>query len=314
MSTQISKKRIPSVRLLPRRLKPGDLVRVLSPASPAGPSVLRDGLAVLRSLKLRVEVNGLPAKFARGYLAGGDSERAAALNDAFRDPDVRAVFCARGGYGSARLLPLLRDDLVAADPKVVFGFSDITGLLAGLFRRCGLVAFHGPVAATFSGDRAERRRLGELLFSDRVPVLAGGRTLQPGKADGAVVGGNLSVLCGLLGTPFFPETEGCILFLEEVGEPLYKIDRMLTQLRLAGIFDRVAGAALGSWAGCGPTGDVEDLFRERLNRPDIPVVAGLPAGHGPVNQPFPLGLPAVLDGEKREIRFPFPATRPAEDE
>lgn len=259
-----------------------------------------------------MEVNGLPGKSANGYLAGGDSERAAALNEAFQDPEVRAIFCARGGYGSARLLPLLRDDLVAADPKVVFGFSDITGLLAGLFRRCGLVAFHGPVAATFSGDRAERRRLGELLFSDRVPVLGGGRTLQPGKAEGPVVGGNLSVLCGLLGTPFFPETEGCILFLEEVNEPLYKIDRMLTQLRLGGILDRVVGVALGNLTGCGPAGDVEDLVRERLNRPHIPLAAGLPAGHGPVNLPFPLGLPAVLDGERREIRFPYPATRPAD--
>ncbi len=301
--------------LLPRRLRPGDRVRLLSPASPVRGAALRAGLATLRALDLRVTVDVPSGGSSAAYLAGGDDERAAALNAAFRDPETRAIFCARGGYGTARLLPLLDEKAVTRDPKAVVGFSDITGLLAGLYRRCGLVGFHGPVATTFSGDPAERDRIAGLLFSDSVPALSapGARALQPGTARGPLVGGNLSVFCGLLGTPFFPSADGSLLFLEDVGEPLYKIDRLLTQLRLAGAFDRIAGLALGSWTDCGPVGDLEALVLERLNRPDVPVLTGLPAGHGSENHPFPLGLPAVLDADRREIRFCFPATRPAAD-
>jgi muramoyltetrapeptide carboxypeptidase len=276
---------------------------------------LRAGLATLRALDLNVAVDLPSGGSPAAYLAGSDGERAAALNAAFRDRETRAVFCARGGYGTPRLLPLLDENAVSRDPKIVMGFSDATGLLAGLYRRCGLVGFHGPMGATFSGGPAERTRIADLLFSDSVPSLRspGVRALQPGKARGPLVGGNLSVFCGLLGTPFFAPVDGGLLFLEEVGEPLYKIDRLLTQLRLAGVFDRIAGLGLGSWTDCGPHGDLEALILERLNRPDIPVLAGLPAGHGPDNHPFPLGLPAVMDGGRREIRFPSPATRPADD-
>jgi muramoyltetrapeptide carboxypeptidase len=272
-------------------------------------------MATLRALELRVAVDMRSVGSPAAYLAGSDAERAAALNAAFRDSETRAVFCARGGYGTARLLPLLDGAAVVRDPKIVMGFSDVTGLLAGLYRRCGLVGFHGPVAATFSGDSAERRRIAELLFSRSVPPLRGPgvRVLQPGTARGPLVGGNLSVFCGLLGTPFFPPVDGSLLFLEEVGEPLYKIDRLLTHLRLAGVLDRIAGLALGSWTDCGPLGDPETLILERLSRRDVPVLGGLPAGHGPDNHPFALGLPAVLDADRREIRFPFPATRPADD-
>jgi muramoyltetrapeptide carboxypeptidase len=268
-------------------------------------------MAALRALELEVSFSG-DGDGPRGYLAASDTARADALNAAFRDPAVRAVFCARGGYGTSRLLPLLDTAALRRDPKVVMGFSDITALLGALERTVRLVTFHGPVVAGFSPDPAERERWARLLFSDAPPEIGGGdvRALQSGAATAPIIGGNLSVFCALLGTPFQPAAAGRILFLEEVGEPLYRIDRMLTQLRLAGVLERIAGLALGRFAGCGPAGDIEDLVLERLDRPSIPVLSGLPAGHGPVNQPFPLGLRAAMDGRRRSIRFPEPATAP----
>jgi muramoyltetrapeptide carboxypeptidase len=308
---EFGKKSVPPRTILPRRLRPGDAVRIVAPAGPVRPVDLRIGAAVLRSLDLRVSLSEFPPDRS-GYLAGSDADRAEALNNAFRDPGIRAVFCARGGYGTPRILPRLDLDALRRDPKPVVGFSDITALLAALNRRVGLVAFHGPVIRTLSGDPDDRRRIERLLFSDAIPEIGGGgiRVLRPGTARGPVAGGNLSVLCGLAGTPFFPSLRGAILFLEEVGEPLYKIDRMLTQLRLSGALDAVAGLALGRFEDCGPPGDVDGLVLDRLERRDVPVLAGLPAGHGAANHPFPLGLSATLETGPRRLRF---STAPTAD-
>lgn len=311
MSSQFPQKKSGAPLRLPRRLRPGDRVQVLAPASPVPAVALRDGLAALRGLGLDVSLSG-DLDAPNGYLAGSDRARADALNAAFGDPSVRGVFCARGGYGTLRLLPLLDTAALRRDPKVVMGFSDITTLLAALDQTVGLVTFHGPVVARLSLDPAERERWLQLLFSDGPTEIGGGdtRILQSGAAKGPIIGGNLSVFCALLGTPFHPPVAGRILFLEEVGESLYRIDRMVTQLRLVGVLEQIVGLALGRFIGCGPVGDIEALFLERLNRPTLPVLSGLPAGHGPVNHPFPLGLGAVMETQQRSIRFPEPATVP----
>jgi muramoyltetrapeptide carboxypeptidase len=267
------------------------------------PEALAAGLDVLASLLPGVEVAAGPELLARqGYLAGTDAERAGHLTRAMLDPGVGAVVAARAGYGCSRLLPRLDLEALAAAGKLLVGFSDLTCLLNALASR-GLVTVHGPMVLGLpAADQASREDLAALL-SGRPPWPAQltGRALAPGLAQGPakgpLMGGNLTLLCHLLGTPWFPELTGALLCLEETNEPAYRLDRCLTQLILAGVFDRVAGVALGSL--CAEAEDPPELTQaaaERLAGLGLPVVMGLPFGHGPKNRPLPLGALAELDG------------------
>lgn len=250
-----------------------------------------------------------------GYLAGGDAERAADLMDMFRDPAVRAIFCVRGGYGSSRLLPEMDFAVIRENPKILVGFSDITSLLLALHTMAGLVTFHGPMLA---GDPATgwteftedwlRRALFAPMPLGLLTGLPGAPppvTIHGGRAGGALAGGNLSLVAASLGTPYQPDTRGKILFLEEVGEAPYRIDRMLTQLRNAGVFDGVAGILVGECVGCGTAAappdsgleppPVEAVLRDRLGGLGVPVLYGLAVGHGRHLATLPLGVRAVLD-------------------
>ncbi|MCF8063385.1 MAG: LD-carboxypeptidase, partial [Deltaproteobacteria bacterium] len=222
------------------------------------------------------------------------------LHTMFARPEVKAVFCARGGYGCLRLLPRIDLSLIRARPKIFVGYSDVTALLWGLHAATGLVSFHGPVVKGLHGETVQDlerllRWICEAGEPPEIDLLPGGRVIREGRATGPVFGGNLSLVSHLVGTPFMPDLDGAILFLEETHEPLYRIDRMLTHLALGGVFERLSGFLLGEFDGDHSVEDLLALLMEHLSPLDIPVVAGLPVGHGNRNLPLPIGLPALLD-------------------
>lgn len=280
--------------------RPGQAIALAAPAGAVDPAALEAGLAVLAGLLPGVEIVAGPELAARrGYLAGTDAERAERLTRAMLEPGPGAVLAARGGYGCSRLLPLLDIDALAAGRRLLVGFSDLTCLLNVLATR-GLVTVHGPMAVRLPAtDQASLDDLAALL-SGRPPWPARltGRPLAPGLARGPLLGGNLTLLCHLLGTPWFPDLTGAVLFIEELGEPAYRLDRCLTQLALAGVFARVAGVAVGSLSeGAADPPELTEAAAERLANLGLPVVMGLPCGHGPMNRPLPLGALAELDGQ-----------------
>jgi muramoyltetrapeptide carboxypeptidase len=293
--------------LKPSRLKPGDRIGVIAPAGPVAPEDLKPGLRTLADYGLRV-IEGAHLYDVRGYTAGDDDARLEDFHAMLVRPDVGAVFCARGGYGCLRLLPRIDLSLVRAHPKAVVGYSDVTALLWGLHAAAGLVSFHGPVVKGLHGDTMQDLErlihwIRETGDPPRIDLGAGTRVIRGGRATGPVFGGNLSLVSRLVGTPFMPDLNGAILLLEDTREPLYRIDRMLTHLALAGVFDRLSGFLLGAFDGDHSEEDVLSLLMEHLSPLGIPVVAGLPVGHGGRNLPLPIGLPAVLDTDDMRITW-----------
>lgn len=280
------------------RLQPHQTVGVIAPASPAGRSEIAEGLRLLESFPFHIHL-GRHLFDQVSYLAGADRDRVSDLHGMFSDPRVRAIFCARGGYGSARLLDKIDFDLIQRNPKVVVGFSDLTALLVAVYQQSGLIAIHGPTLSDLPEDD-NWDHLCELITTSHRPqiLLRQGRVLNEGKARGKLMGGNLSTICSLLDTPFLPSFEGAILFLEEKGESPYKLDRMLTHLLLTGRLDGVSGLVIGQIEDCGEKAVISGLLEERLCALTIPVVTGLPVGHGSQNRALPLGISAVVDTER----------------
>jgi muramoyltetrapeptide carboxypeptidase len=297
----------------PPRLKPGSLIGLVTPASPVpDEAVLARGESALKELGFRV-CRGRHVTDKLGYLAGTDQDRAEDLNEMFADPSVSGIFCVRGGYGAARLLDRLQFEPLKERPKVFLGYSDITALEMALLREIGLVTFYGPMVSTemikeFPPEN--RRRLMEALTQTTPPSPIGlvlddpGIIIRPGMAEGILVGGCLSILVSLLGTSHAPPLEGAILFLEDIDEEPYRLDRHLTQLRLSGQLRRVAGIAVGQLVNCEPRRDrtsyvrscsSSDVLRDRLGDLGVPVLARLGFGHGPHQATLPQGVPAVLD-------------------
>lgn len=294
----------PDGALFPPPLKPGDAVGIAAPASHFDREAFRVGLEALKSMGL---VPVLPdAIFERkNYLAGSDVSRADTLNRLMADPAIRGIVCARGGYGSMRVLEHIDYDAVRRHPKTVAGFSDVTALLWALYRRCGLVTCHGPTVTTLGGaDEATRASLARVLFgADSIGIAApDGCVLVPGSAAGLLVGGNLTTLCHLVGTADTPRFDGCVLLLEDRGEAPYRVDRMLTQMRLAGCFEGVVGVALGSFEDCGGTDEVARVALEAFAGMGVPVAAGFDIGHGRTNIAVPLGAPCELDADRGVLR------------
>ncbi|MBU4184597.1 MAG: LD-carboxypeptidase, partial [Proteobacteria bacterium] len=246
-----------------------------------------------------------------GYLAGPDVHRANLLNKLFADSSIKAIICARGGYGSIRILPLLDYNIIRNNPKIFVGFSDVSAILSAIYTKCGLVTFHGPMVTTIA-DASQKTKESMLstFFSDiKLKItIKKGITLRHGSASGIVSGGNLATLCHLVGTPFEPSFKDHILFLEDRGEATYKIDRMLTQMKMAGCFDGIAGLVLGFFEDCGKIGElfsvVDDIFKDD----DIPILAGFEAGHGRNNITIPFGITATLDSDRNLLSFHEAAT------
>ena len=310
----------PPEPVFPKALKKGDTVALISPASPGHEPDGNDlAVEIVTSLGYKPRVMPNAGKFTR-YLAGTDAERAADLNAAFADPSVDAVWCLRGGYGTPRILPLLDYETIRKHPKVFIGYSDITGTLNAINRLTGLVTFHGPnggdVQSDYTLDQFRRvvanpqaaGRIAEPPPPGKPPregwVDRENRLyrLAPGKAKGRLVGGNISVFSTLIGTPFEPELKGRILFLEEVGEDPYRIDRWLTQFLLTGKLSGLAGVALGKFSKCNSedsygTWTWEEVCKDRFGGLGIPVLARLVFGHVTDKATLPLGVMAELDAD-----------------
>lgn len=291
--------------VVPQRLRKGDLIAVVSPASPPQQSSrLARGVDALLEQGFRVRL-GLSVGLEQGYLAGDDALRARDINDALMDPSVRAIFCTRGGYGSARLLPLLKWDALRENAKILLGFSDITALSLAAYAKAGMRTFAGPMVAAEFGSGilpATADALWDMLMRPvskrELAVGPDARTLRAGKADGPLLGGNLAVLTSLIGSPWLPSFKDSILFLEDVGEPVYRIDRMLLQLRYAGVFDGIAGVVLGRFTGI-PDASKDrpllDVIEEYLLPLQVPVMHSISFGHIPDKITLPIGTPVALD-------------------
>ena len=298
----------------PPRLCRGDLIGVVSPAAAVPAESLRRGCAELERLGFTVRV-GPHALDRHRFLAGSDRDRADELTAMFQDPAVRAIFCSRAGYGSGRLLPLLDFPTLARAPKIFLGFSDVTLLLNAFVQQAGLGCFHGPVVAgEFANDISPRslsHLFGLLMTGAGEERLAFPTAVRDGVAEGQLLGGCLSLLVTTLGTPFTPDTAGAVLFIEDVGEKPYRIDRMLTHLKQAGKLDHLAGVIFGAMSGCLGDGNdpalllsvIADVFSDY----SYPVGFGLPAGHGGENLALPLGTRVRLDTAQRHLTFLEPA-------
>jgi len=280
----------------PAALRPGDRVAVVTPSGPVDAERLAGGAALLEELGFRVS---LPEPGASWRLfAARDDQRRAQLLAAFADPEVRAVWCARGGYGVARFLPEIEPAWLRRHAKLCIGFSDATALLQLVVQRARVAALHGPMVAmdlVAQRDAGTVDHLLEILGGSaawRVPVP---RSIVAGTAEGPVYGGCLTVLASLAGTPLEPRFAGGIALLEDIAEkPLRRIDRMLVQLRQSRVLDDVRGILFGSMPDCGPADDLCDAIGDCLGGLGVPIGFGAPVGHGPVHYAVPLGVAARL--------------------
>lgn len=289
--------------LQPQVLRAGDAVALVSPAGPVAAEKIHAAAKVLEGWGLRPRI--YPHAFDRhSFYAGTDADRLADLNQALNDPEIRAVICNRGGYGVQRIVGQVDLDAVRRDPKLVSGFSDITALHGLLWSQARLATVHGPVAnqlgssGLFADGLRHALMSGEPVLLKADPHAATGSVRTAGRATGIVLGGNLSMLSTCIGTPFMPDLEGAILLLEDVGEAAYRVDRLITHLDNCGLLQRLAGVALGDFsvpAHAAGAITPADVLLERLGGLGIPVLGGLPVGHGDANQAVPLGTQAVLD-------------------
>jgi muramoyltetrapeptide carboxypeptidase len=295
-------RRAPGNALLrPPRLHLGDLVAVTAVAGPIQAERLVAGVERLRGwgLRVRVQPHTLDTH-PLGYLAGPDADRAADFAAAWMDDDVAAVVAGRGGYGTKRMLELLDwRRLAEARPKILAGFSDITALHQAVANRLGLVSLHSHVTTSLgAASEASAAAMRAMLFEPAAVDLfgeAGVRTLTPGTAPGVLIGGNLSMLAGEVGTAFNRPAAGGIVLLEEVTEEPYRIDRLLTQLLRSGWFDGVRGVVLGAFTECGDPASVDAVLLDRLLPLGVPLVAGFDFGHTPTSRTVPLGVRATID-------------------
>lgn len=302
----------------PSRVSRGDRIVLVSPATAAFETQPIEIMAdAFRALGLEVVLGGNFYQ-RRGYFAGTDAERAEDLNAAFADPSIRMIF-ARGGWGSARLLPLLDYEVIAANPKVLLGYSDATALITGVHAKTGLITFHGPTPVSrFSAQHIRRVIMNGEALQMRNPVdIDDDNTIQtedriqvlrPGKVRGRLLGGNLTVLTAIMGSSYLPHFDGAILFLEDVNEAVYRVDRMLTELKLAGILDRIAGFVFGRCTDCDPDSSygsltLEEVLKEHILPLGIPAFSGSMIGHIDEQFTLPLGAELELEAETGTLRL-----------
>ncbi|WP_369147456.1 LD-carboxypeptidase [Streptomyces sp. R44] len=300
------------------RLAPGARVAVVAPSGPIPEERLTAGLDVLRGWGLEpvVAPHVLDAHPTLGYLAGTDRARARDLTEAWCDPTVSAVLCARGGFGAQRMVDLMDWTAIrAAGPKAFVGYSDVTALHEAFAVRAGFATLHGPMVAagTFLADATTQESLRATLFAPETVLTlapATARALVPGRARGVTLGGCVSLLAADLGTPHGrASARGGLLLLEDVGEEPYRLDRILTQLLRSGWLDGVAAVGLGSWEECGPYEEVRAVLADRLGGLGVPVLEEMGFGHSPTALTLPLGLPAVLDADTGTLTLDAPALR-----
>ncbi len=313
--------------LLPHALRAGSTVGIVAPASGVSMRDIADGISAMKNWGCKVELGKAITK-SNGYLAATDEDRAAEFMEFIERPDIDAILCARGGYGVMRILPMLDFDVIRSHPKIIVGYSDITALVNAVYTRSRVVAFHGPVASS-TFDRFTKEYFYNTLFTDTpLGKIADSqefsninfsesrlRTIYGGKGHGRLVGGNLTLIASTLGTPYEIDTTDAILFLEEVSEEPYRIDRMLTQLWLAGKLQACKGIALGRFKDCERLRDpgfrisftLEKVLQERLASLKIPTVYGLPIGHVQSKMTVPIGTMAELDADSGTLSLIEPS-------
>jgi len=293
----------------PPRLKKGDLIGLVSPSSTiADPARIEKGVSYLERLGYRVIVGNHVLK-TYGYLAGTDEERAQDLHSMFGNKEVRAVWCIRGGYGTPRLLRSLNYRLIAQNPKIFVGYSDITTLHMAIFRRTGLVTFHGPMLGVDMAGQMEpysEERLWQTLTSATKPGVVplpapGPQGLRSGRATGRMIGGNLALLQSIMGTRYLPDFTDTLLFIEEIGEEPYRVDRMLVHMLNAGVFAKVRGVLVGQFTDCEPKDATKPslslarVFEEAAEYAGVPMLARMPFGHEEVKMTIPVGTRGRMD-------------------
>jgi len=305
------------VILRPPKLAPGSTIGVVGPASPMLESRLRNGIAYLEKRGYRVKL-GESVRRVYGYLAGNDRQRADDINAMFADPEVQAIFCTRGGYGTPRLLHLIDYDVIVAAPKILVGYSDITALQMAILAKASLITFSGPMVAVEMGvgidafteshfwplltDRDAPR---QLWLEDEEERELGGQALK-----GRLIGGNLAMLASMVGTPYLPSFEGCILVIEDVGEEPYKTDRNLIQLRQAGLLGRLSALVVGNFSDCEASSEnsltLPQLIADVTGDLGVPVFFSLPYGHVSRKYTLPIGASARVDAARRCIEILAP--------
>lgn len=295
--------------LKPPRLHPGARIGVIAPAGPVtGERLTRldRGMDYLRRRGFRV-IEGRFLRRRTGYTAGSDDERLSDLNNMLRDAQVDAVFCARGGYGLGRLLDRIDYRAVRRRPKILVGYSDVTALQSALFRRTGLVTFAGPMVAADLGtpmpERTESSLWQMLTAAGEPPPVGELTTIAAGVAEGRLLGGCLSVLVTLLGTRFMPNLDGAVLVAEDIGEPLYKIDRYFCQLKNAGFLRLLKGVILGQFTGMNDSSADLAAVVAGFFKGKVPIAAGLPFGHEPLKVTIPYGVRVRLDADVGTLHF-----------
>ena len=300
-----------------RRLRPGDKIGLIAPASAVSPRQIEVALHNMRGMGLDPQL-GQHVREVHGYLAGTDAQRAADINAMFADPEISAVFAISGGWGCARLLPLLDWDLIRDNPKLLIGYSDITALHCAFAARAGFPTIHAPNAAN-RWDVASWNSFWWMTFAGLAPLLGGpseeaqagraARTVSAGRAKGRLLGGNLTVISTLMGTPWMPDMKGAILFLEDVSEAPYRIDRMLQQLSLAGVLDGLDGIIFGQCTRCDSPGaeglgfQLDEILDHHLAPLEIPSFSGANIGHVGNQLSLPVGAEIELDADARTIRI-----------
>lgn len=303
---------------IPRGLKEGDRIGVVAPSSPASRDQVDQAQAALEALGFQVEM-GQSCYEGYGYLAGPDELRAGDINSMFRREDIDGIICLRGGYGASRILDLLDYEMIGENPKVFVGYSDITVLHLALNQKSRLVTYHGPMAASdFAGEMSDftLENFKNMVFDlDYKTIVENPRgeefiTISGGQVEGELIGGNLCLLANTIGTAYEVDTEDKILFIEEVGEDPYAIDRMLTQLRLAGKFDKVAGILLGDFADCVASKPEYDdqlplikVFEDRLGTIGVPCIYNLQLGHCEPVLTLPFGIELKLNADKGYVEL-----------
>ena len=307
--------------LKPKALKPGDKIGIVATSGPAAAENVKSAKEQLEGLGFRVEP--APGCFApRGYLAGRDELRADNLNKMFADKTIDGIICLRGGYGATRILDKIDFDIIRANPKIFVGYSDVTALHIAINQVCRLVTFHGPmVSSDIAGgldDFTEKEFLRAIMRPEPMKYIPNPQnteiqTLVKGRACGIIIGGNLSLISATMGTRYEIDTEGKILFLEEIAEEPYKIDRMLTQLALAGKFDDASGVILGDWNNCeskiySDSLSLAEVFEDIIIPYGKPTIFNLKAGHCKPRVTLPFGVKALLDADEGRLVIKESAT------
>lgn len=288
----------------PKKLKKGDTIALTAPAGIVyGDDEFERMRDILESFGLRVKFGEFVRK-RFGYFSGNDHQRALDLNRFFADPSVDAIMAVRGGWGCARIIPYLDFDLIARNPKIYCGFSDNTTLHLAFLQKCGMVSYHGPNGNSDWTDLT-KNSFRDVLIEGKTPVFKSNshvETITKGEAEGPLIGGNLTILTTALGTPYQPDLDGAILFVEDVGEPVYKVDRMLTHLKRSGVLDNIRGFIFGRCTRCeNGSGDNQftmmEIFHHHIKPLNIPAVYGVDIGHEEDNFTIPVGIRARLNAD-----------------